>query len=285
MRQFESSLTAADGLSLYLQGWDDQKNPKAVVCLVHGLGDHSGRYAHLARALNAAGYSVLAIDQRGHGRSEGPRGHIPDFEAYMQDIDSLLTEASRRYPGRPRFLYGHSLGGLLVLNYVLRRKPALTGVVASGPGLKSALEEQKVKVAIARLGGKIAPEISISSGLDVNLLCHERQVIEDYVHDPLVHFRVTLGWASQMLSEHSYARLHAKELEIPVLLMHGTADQLTSSEGSQSFAINSGDLCTLKLWEGLYHEIHNEPEKEQVFAYLIDWLDQHLPDGKTDSQH
>ena len=138
MRHIDTNWTSADGLPLVGRCWEPAGEPRAVVCLVHGLGEHSGRYAHVAAALNDAGYAVLACDKRGHGRSGGKRGHTPSYEALMTDIDLLLAQAEQRFPGKPRFLYGHSLGGNEVLNYALRRKPDLAGVVATSPGLRTA---------------------------------------------------------------------------------------------------------------------------------------------------
>ena len=133
MQHIEFTQQAPDGIQFYFQGWQPETPPKAVVCLVHGLGEHSGRYAHVAAALNDAGYALLGFDLRGHGKSGGPRGHTPSYETLMDDIGRLLAEAAHRYPGRPQFLYGHSLGGNLVLNYALRRKPGIGGVVATSP--------------------------------------------------------------------------------------------------------------------------------------------------------
>ena len=127
MQHIEFTQQTPDGVQFYFQGWQPETPPKAVVCLVHGLGEHSGRYAHVAAALNDAGYALLGFDLRGHGKSGGPRGHTPSYDTLMDDIGRLLAEAAQRYPGQPQFLYGHSLGGNLVLNYALRRKACRLG--------------------------------------------------------------------------------------------------------------------------------------------------------------
>ncbi|HEX7975428.1 MAG TPA: alpha/beta hydrolase [Anaerolineales bacterium] len=276
MNQFESTLRTADGLPLFIQGWDPQDEPRAVVCLVHGLGEHSGRYTHLAEPLTRAGYALIALDLRGHGKSGGPRGHTPSFDALLDDIALLLQEAGKRYPDTARFLYGHSLGGLLVLNYVLRRKPMLAGVIATGAGLHSSLEEQTLKVSFAKMMGKVLPTVTLATGLDPKDICRDPRVVAAYQNDPLVHDRSTLAMAKYNFEAMPYALTHASEFHLPLLLMHGTADRLTYLSGSQEFA-DQVPGCTLKLWDGLCHEIHNEPEQDQVFAFLLDWLDARSP--------
>ncbi|MEW5870223.1 MAG: lysophospholipase [Chloroflexota bacterium] len=277
MDHFETTLTASDGLQLYCQGWEPpESQARAAICLVHGLGEHSGRYAHVADFLTQAGYAVIAADLRGHGKSGGQRGHASSFEAFMSDIDQLFAEADRRYPGLPRFLYGHSLGGLLVLNYALRRKPDLRGVVATSSALHSPLMEQKLKIGMAKLLSKVTPNTSLATGLDANTISHDPAVVEAYKQDPLVHGVATFAMTASVIQAIEYAFAHAAEFPVSLLLVHGTADKLTYSSGSQEFAKLVPAHCTLKLWEGLAHETHNEPEKEAVLGYLLGWLDSQL---------
>ncbi len=270
----EFSFQSGDGLELYAQEWTLEK-AEALVCLVHGLGEHSGRFSHVAERLNQAGYAFMAFDLRGHGKSGGLRGHTPSIEAYMDDIDLFLKEADRRHPGLPRFLYGHSLGGILVLNYALRKRPKLAGVIATSSGLRTALEKQKTKVMLAKLLGSLLPEQQLASGLDPGSISRDAAVVKRYVEDPLVHDRMTFGMGKAMIEAIPWTFAHAAEFPVPLLLVHGTADRLAFPSGSQEFAaLVSGD-CTLKLWEGLSHETHNEPEKEAVLAYMIGWLETH----------
>jgi alpha-beta hydrolase superfamily lysophospholipase len=276
MSPFETSWKTRDGLQLYAQGWQPATPPRAVACLVHGIGEHSGRYAHVADVLGKAGLAVLTFDLRGHGKSQGPRGHTPTFDAFMQDIDLLFAEADQRFAGLPRFLYGHSLGGVLVLNYALRRKPAVLGVVATSSGLRTSVEQQALKVAIAKGLGSIIPTLSLPTGLDVQGLSRDPEIIRKYQNDPLVHGVATLGMAKTTFQAIEWAFAHAAEFSLPLLLVHGTADPIAFARGSQEFAARVPKDCTLKLWEGLYHETHNEPEKEQVFAYLLEWLEARL---------
>lgn len=272
MKHFEFDWKTKDDLTLFGQGWEPEIKSQAVVCLVHGLGEHSGRYAHLGEVLTASGYALLAFDLRGHGKSQGRRGHSPSIEAFIDDIAHLLVEANQRYSNLPCFLYGHSLGGILVLNYALRRKPNLTGVVASAPGLRTALESQTTKVFFARVMGSLLPGLTIPSGLDPETISRDPAVVQDYINDPLVHDRLSLGLAKNLLQAIGWIFEHAGEFPVPLLLMHGTGDKLAFPAGSQEFtSLVVGD-CTIKLWDGLSHEIHNEPEKGEVIAYLVGWL-------------
>ncbi|HTX92117.1 MAG TPA: lysophospholipase [Anaerolineales bacterium] len=275
MENLEWTWKSFDGLDMFSQGWAPKGTPKAVIVLVHGLGEHSGRYAHVGARLADAGYVLVGFDLRGHGRSGGPRGHTPSFEAYMKDIDGMFSQASARYPGIRQFIYGHSLGGLLVVNYVLRRKPALAGAVVTSPGLRTALEDQKAKVMLAKILGSILPAAVLPSGLDANMISHDQGVVDRYKQDPLVHDKVSFGMAKGSIDAIRWAFEHASEFNVPLLLMHGTEDQIAFARGSQEFASQVKGDCTLKLWEGMYHETHNEPEKEKVLAFLLDWLGKH----------
>jgi alpha-beta hydrolase superfamily lysophospholipase len=275
MAHFEVNRVSDDGIGLYIQGWETDIPAKAVVCIVHGLGEHSGRYAHVAQQLNNSGYHVLALDLRGHGKSTGQRGNVPHYDVVGKDISLLLAEARSRYPTLPQILYGHSMGGNIVLYYVLRFKPDLAGVVVASPGLMTALAEQKGKVLLAKLLGSLMPGMALSSGLDANQISRDPAVVEAYQKDLLVHDQTTLGMAKHSFDAIRYIYANGKDWELPLLLMHGVDDRLAYAQGSIEFArLVSDGHCTLRLWEGLTHELHNEPEKEAVIAYLIDQLDQ-----------
>ncbi len=278
MQRFEFGWQTKDGLRLYAQGWKPEAELKGVVCLVHGLGEHSGRYEHLAAFLNQAGYALLAFDLRGHGKSGGQRGYAPSYEALLDDIARLLDEAANRYPDLPRFLYGHSLGGNLVINYALRRRPQLAGVIATGPFFRAAFEPPAWKLTLARIMYNLWPTLSLSNELDRQALSRDPEVVRDYDEDPLVHDRLTPRLTMDMFQAGLWALEHASELSLPLLLMHGSADRLCSVQASREFAARAGDRCTLKIWDGFYHEIHNEPEQEQVFEYLLEWLNSRVSD-------
>jgi alpha-beta hydrolase superfamily lysophospholipase len=227
----------------------------------------------VAAALSEAGYATLAFDLRGHGKSGGPRGHTPSFEALMGDIDELVSTAENRFPGIPLFLYGHSLGGILVLGYALRRKTGLAGVIATGPALRSELEKQKLKVAMVRLLGSAVPGLLLPSGLIPEHISSDPEIVAAYQSDPLVHDRISVGFGAELIKAIQWEYEHAPEFCVPLLIMHGDQDRLGDPQGSVDFAgLCDPQLVTLKIWEGLSHEIHNEPEKDQVLDYLIEWL-------------
>jgi alpha-beta hydrolase superfamily lysophospholipase len=273
MKHSEFKFKTFDELSLFGQSWRPEDRPRAVICLVHGMGEHSERYAHVADALTQAGYTLISFDLRGHGKSSGPRGHIPSYEALMQDISFLLESANKKFPQLPFFLYGHSLGGNLVLNYVLRYKPQLKGVIVTGPWLRLAFEPPAFKVTLGKMMNKIWPSFSQSSGLDTKVLSHDPHVVRAYENDPLVHDHISARMFIGIYQAGQWALEHASEFSLPLFLMQGGADKIISVEAGREFAGKIKENCTLKIWDGLYHEIHNEPEKEEVFKFLIDWLD------------
>ncbi|MFH2104512.1 MAG: lysophospholipase [Chloroflexota bacterium] len=276
MDTHEWTWKSADGLDLVARSWTPEAKPKAVVCLVHGLGEHVGRYAHVGVALNERGYALAGFDLRGHGKSKGQRGHTPSFDAFMQDITDFISNVAVLFPGIPRFLFGHSLGGILVLNYVLRRSPTLAGVISTAAGLRTSLEEQKGKVALARILGTLIPGVALPSGLDPKTISRDEHVVQAYIEDPLVHDRITLGFGKIMLAAIPWAFTHAADFPVPLLIMHGSEDLLGYPRGSREFADLVPKDCTFKLWDGLSHELHNEPEKEQVFELITKWLDDQL---------
>ena len=274
----EMSWRAEDGAELFAQVWEPRDEARGVVCLVHGLGEHSGRYAHVAQAFTAAGYALVTFDLRGHGKSGGKRGDVPDFEAFMDDIDLLIRTGQERCPGKPCFLYGHSMGGLLVLNYGVRRKPALNGIIATASGLRTPLSDQKAKIWLSTSLAGILPTVSLPTGLDATQISRDQAVVDAYTSDPLVHDRTTFRMARGTLNSIPWVFDHAHEIETPLLLMHGTADQITYARGTQEFASRVTCDCQVRIWDGLKHELHNEPEKEAVIRTMIEWMDAHCPE-------
>ncbi|MGC8874689.1 MAG: lysophospholipase [Chloroflexia bacterium] len=269
---------AGDGLRMFAQGWLPETAPRALVVLVHGLGEHSGRYEHVGAALTRNGFALLGFDLRGHGRSEGPRGHTPSYEVLLEDIARFIQEVETRFRMPPHFLYGHSLGGNLVLNYALRRKPALCGVVATGPALRLGFEPPAVKVALARAMNALFPAFTQASGLEVAALSRDPAVVEAYRKDPLVHDRISARLFLGFFEAGRWALEHAQEFPVPLLLLHGGADRICSPEGSRAFASRVPGDCLLKIWDGLYHEVHNEPERGEVLDTLVGWLERHAPE-------
>ena len=279
----EFLLNSTDGLSLYGQVWAPDDRLKAVVALVHGLGEHSGRYTYMAEYLVRSGYALLAVDLRGHGKSQGRRGHIPSFDVLLDDIGLQLRETNRRFPGSPCFLYGHSLGGNIVVNYGLRRRPQLAGVIATGAAFRPAFKPPGWKLFLGNMLYGLWPSVLMNNELDRQALSRDPQVVQAYQTDPLVHDRLSARLGIDLLRSGEWALAHASEFTLPLLLMHGSEDRIVLADASRQFAERmerqgqqlSGH-CTFKLWEGLYHEIHNEPEKEQVLRFIVSWMDHRL---------
>jgi alpha-beta hydrolase superfamily lysophospholipase len=243
------------------------------------LGEHTSRYAHVGKALVDAGYALVGLDLRGHGRSGGHRGHTPSLDAYMQDIRQFFAWMTQRYPDLPQFLYGHSLGGLLALAYVIQYGKGLKGVIVTGAALRSSLQEQKVKVLVAKVLGSILPSATIHSGLDPATISRDPQVVEAYKNDPLVHYSASLGFGKAALQAIDFCFAHARDFPVPLLMIHGRGDKIAYFSGSEDFAKlvqEAGGDVTLKVWDNLYHEVHNEPEKAEVFRFMIEWLNKHL---------
>ncbi len=274
MRNWE--WTSQDGLNMYAQSWEPEEKPKAVVCLIHGLGEHSGRYARVGKAFAEAGFALAGFDLRGHGKSGGLRGHTPSYEKLLDDTAQFIDLGAGLYPGLPWFLYGHSMGGNLVINFALRRDAELVGVIATGPWLKLAFQPSASKVLLGKMMNKIQPGFSQPSGLETAALSRDVEVVRAYVNDPLVHDKISARLFVDMFDTGLWALDHAAELSLPLLLMHGGADRITSLEASEQFATSAGDKVALRIWKGLYHEIHNEPEQDEVFAFTIDWMNSQL---------
>jgi len=280
MKTIETTWKSRDGIAFFLRGWEpDGNKPRGAIALLHGLGEHTGRYTHVGNALTGSGYSLIGCDLRGHGKSGGARGHFPSLDVTLQDIRELFQQITRLHPETPQFLYGHSLGGLLGLTYALKYGAGLKGALVTGAALHTPLREQKAKIALVNSLGSILPGLTLSSGLDPNTISRDPEVVKKYINDPLVHDRASLGLGNASLTAIDFCLAHAGGFPIPLFLMHGSQDVLCYPGGSEEFArlaLEGGADVTLKLWDGLHHEIHNEPEQTEVFRAMIDWLDEHV---------
>lgn len=272
MKKIDFDFQTVDGLKLTGCGWLPDTTPKALICLVHGLGEHSGRYRHLADRLVQAGYGLLGFDLRGHGLSQGQRGHAPGLPALMDDISRFLDAVEKGQPATPHFLYGHSMGGTLVINYVLRMHPDMAGVMVTAPFLRPAFKPPSWKLLLGKGMYRLWPALSLPNGIDPSHLSHDPEVVRAYIGDALVHDRLSARLGIEILNAGVWAMEHASEFTLPLLLMGGGADQIVSAEACREFASKVNVPCDFKLWEGCYHEIHNEPEKDAVFDFLLEWL-------------
>lgn len=265
---------ADDGAEIFWQEWLPESDPRAVMILVHGLGEHSTRYAHLAQRFTDAGIAVFALDNRGHGKTPGTRG-VMDFDKVVTDIGERLEDVRERYPDAPVIVFGHSLGGLLTMTYTVRNRPAITAQIASAPALDSELRGQRLKFALANLLGGIVPDIVLPTGLDSSGVSRDPKVVAAYDADPLVHDKGSTGLAKATFAAMD-DMMAQTTFPVPLLIVHGTGDRLTVPAASKTFVNQVTGDVTLIEYEGIYHELHNEPEQDEVFADIMEWLEQHL---------
>jgi acylglycerol lipase len=257
---------------VFTRDWAPSGAPRGAIALVHGLGEHSGRYEGLASRFCKAGFAVWAIDLRGHGKSPGHQGDVR-FAPALEDIDALVARAGASGARVPVFLYGHSLGAMLSLLWLLERPAApVSGAVISAIGLHSALREQAVKVRLARTLGKLVPKMRVKAGIDPQTLSRAPEVVEAYRRDKLVHNFASLGFGLDALEAIDTVVEGAPALTVPLLVIHGGEDQLAYASGARELAALAPDMCTLRVYDGLYHEIHHEPEQRRVFDDVLAWI-------------
>jgi alpha-beta hydrolase superfamily lysophospholipase len=247
------------------------ENTRAVIIFVHGLGEHIHRYQSWADRFKKERIGFAGVDLPGHGNSDGTRGYIKNYSLLREMIDILVVSCKKTFPGIPIFIYGHSLGGGIVLDYVLRMKPKIKGAIVTSPWLRLSFEPSPAKLAVASVMKYILPWLIQPSGLNVNHISHDESVVEKYRTDPLVHGKISIGLFNGVMTSAKYSFAHASELKVPVLIIHGSDDLITSPEGSKEFA-GKTKLAELKIWEGGYHELHNEPFKDEVFKYIAGWI-------------
>lgn len=277
MQQRFFEIQTKDGLKLHAVEWKPDIEPKAAILLIHGIGEHTGRYQHVAQTLTDAGFSITGFDLRGHGQSEGIRGHSPSYDAFMEDINTGLKIVRETQPGKPVFLYGHSLGGNLTLYYSVTQKSLPSGAIVTSPALGVTVPIPPVKIFLGKIMYSLFPTFQMKNGLDPNDLARDTKVGEAYTADPLVHPYTTARLGLDLLNSGNYIIEHAANIQMPILLMQGTSDKLVSPELTKKFAdLAPAKFVTYKEWQGYYHELHNEPEKADVLKVMIDWLNSHI---------
>ncbi|HEX8384657.1 MAG TPA: alpha/beta hydrolase [Rubricoccaceae bacterium] len=276
MHHSTGTLTAADGTALFTRRWTPDRGASGSVVLVHGVHEHSGRHAYAAAALMAHGLDVFAYDHRGHGHSGGPRADVQDFGDFVADLDLVLSEV-RREGDRPVVLMGHSMGGLVAASYVVEHGAAgLAGLVLSSPALHT--------FPVPRLLERAAPHVARwmplrpITKLDLSRLSHDPAVERAYREDELntvSGLRARLAY--QILLASKRVQAHPEAFTLPLYLLHGTADRITPPGGSEWLAAHapSPDV-TLRLYDGLYHELMKEPERDEVLADLVGWIEVHV---------
>jgi len=258
-------------VKMFAQKWTPDKSIKASIILIHGFGEHSSRYANMAKFYCDHQIQVLAFDIYGHGQSGGVRGHVPDQFTYFNDLDEFIQQTKKDVLEKPVFLYGHSMGGMIVLAYVLKKHPAFTGIITTSPLIDTAKPMDGFTKTLAKIMNVLAPRMVMDSGLDRNYLSRDTKIVDAYNADPYVFGKVSTRLGAFMVDTQKFIREHATEFDQPLLMMVGTDEKIVSKPEIDTF-MQSVPQGTYKIWDGYYHELHNEPGKEQVFEYTLAWM-------------
>jgi alpha-beta hydrolase superfamily lysophospholipase len=277
MSHQQDRFTGAGGVRIFSQSWLPDGDPRAVVIIAHGGSEHSDRYGHVVARLLDEGYAVYAIDHRGHGRSEGQRALLDRLDHVVDDLDTVVSQAAERHPQPPLFLIGHSMGGTIAIRYATLHQDRLSGLILSGP--LAALEAASpVERAAARLLSVLTPGMPVVS-IDPTLVSRDPAVVQAYVEDPLVHHgKLPARTVAELAAAIDRFPRDVAAITVPTLIMYGTDDGLCPPSGSTMLNARIGAADkTLKAYDGLYHEIFNEPEQDQVLDDLCAWLRTHAP--------
>lgn len=273
MNHVEYSVTSL-GKSLYAQSWSPTGQPKAAVALIHGFGEHSGRYDHVAERFVESGFALAGIDLPGHGRTEGKRGHA-SMATLLQAIADHVDEMRRRFPSIPVFIYGHSLGGGLTLRFVLERRPDIAGAIASSP-LVSLSSPPRIKAAMAGILKRLFPSLILANPLDLSALSRDPRTAEALKSDALYHNKVSAQLGYDILRMKAWFDGISGAFPSPLLVMQGTADRIVIPQSTIDLASRLTGDVTLRIWEDFYHELHNEPERAEVIALMIAWAEKRI---------
>ena len=282
MQKLPTTITTADGLALHLRLWpaDTGIPVRGAVLIVHGLGEHIGRYAHVAARLNAAGWTVAGHDQRGHGASEGARGALAHADSLLRDLALVIDAVRAAHPG-PLMVLGHSLGGLVAARFVAggvtpsagerEWHRAVDALVLSSPALNAGMSSAQRLLLAAT--APLTPNLAVGNGLEAEWLSHDPAVVQAYRDDPLVHDRITPRLAQFIVDAGTVVQQRAAQWNVPTLLIYAGADRCVAPAGSRTFAAAApAGLMTAREWPALFHEIFNEPERDEVLGVLVEWL-------------
>lgn len=267
------------GLDLYYQNWNPGGEIKGILVLIHGLGGHSGLYGNIIEHLSPQKYSIYALDLRGHGNSTGQRGYINAWAEYRDDLRTFIKMIKQQNPECPIFLFGHSMGGMIVLEYVLRYpedNSALKGVIAVAPSIGE-VGVSPVRVLLGKMLSQIWPSFSLNTGLDATAGSRDPQVIASYTQDPLRHTRATARFSTEFFATLKWIQTHAYQWQVPLLILHGSADRIAVPDGSKLFyqQVNYPDKLRIE-YSGAYHDLHCDLNYQEFLTDLSNWMNQHL---------
>lgn len=277
MQHQEGQFDSRQGDSIYYQSWRPDEPARANVLLLHGLGEHSGRYEELAGFLTERGYAVYALDLPGHGKSGGTPGYIAAFSDYLSVAEQYLQQVKANISGQPLFLLGHSMGGLISALFLPQHQSAFSGALLSGAAVQSPLKPPPIQLLTIRLLSLLMPKLGVLQ-LDASQVSRDPEVVRRYEEDPLnYHGKVSARSVAELFAAMQALRDNATRIELPLLIMHGSEDSMAAPEGSQYLYQACGSIDkTLKIYPGLYHEIFNEPEKQQIYTELTAWLEERV---------
>ena len=277
MKHQEGNFTGADEKNIYYQYWQPENEPKAVLLLVHGIGEHSGRYMNVVNRFIPNNYAVYGFDHIGHGKSEGLRVYIEKFENFTDTIKIYYDMIREWHKDIPIILIGHSMGGLISAVYLIDHQEDFKGAVLSGASAIVPANISSATIFIGKILANLLPKVGIVE-LELDGVCRDPAVIDAYLNDPLVYTgKTTARLAAELLSAMQRLKNEANKITLPIQILHGAADILVDPQGSQFLYdwISSSDK-TIKFYDGLYHEIFNEPEKDQVLDDVSNWIEAHL---------
>ncbi len=274
MQHTEGKFTDASGYDIYHQTWRPDGGVRACILLVHGMAEHSARYAELAQAFTDRDYSVWAVDLPGHGKSSGDRVYVANFSHYLDSVATVLALMQEQCVDKPLFLLGHSMGGLISANFLLRNQSAFRGVVLSGAALTTALQPPTIQMFIIKLLSAVLPKFRVMQ-LDANGVSRDPAVVADYIADPLNYGgKICARTVAQLFRVMAETVDGFARIELPLLILHGAEDSMTSPGGSELMQQQAGSSDkTLHIYPQLYHEIFNEPERHAIFDEVLAWLD------------
>ncbi|MGL4368929.1 MAG: lysophospholipase [Spirochaetota bacterium] len=278
--------TGKGNIELSYQGWSSDR-PKALVVLVHGLGEHSGRYMNIIDSLEGKGVSFFGFDLRGHGRSKGIRGHVDSFMDYIIDLKIFVNKVREEHAGLPVIMLGHSLGGAIAFRYALTYQHDLDALVLCSPALISAIKVPQIKTASAQILSSLFPTLNLFNSIDPSFISHDEEAVKSYNEDPLVHNLITPRFYTEFTANGEFCLEHANQLRLPLMLIHGTDDQLCDIKGTErTFEESESAEKNFVSFPGLYHELMNETEKERtkVLTLLSKWIPAHINKTKSSSK-
>jgi len=277
MQHIEGKFPGRNDINLYYQSWVPDGMPIAVLVVVHGLAEHSGRYFNLVNYFLPKGYAVHTFDLRGHGKSEGTRGYVERFSYYLDDLKIFCDKVSQENKNTRIFMVGHSMGGTIATAYAIDHQNELNGLILSGAVLKAGSSVTGVAILMARLLSLLIPKMGVST-LDASTVSRDKTVVEAYINDPLNYTgKISARLGAELLNEIQRLPSKLSVLSLPVLIMHGAADRLSDPSSSQMLFERAGSKDkTIKFYDGFYHEIFNDPQRQQVFTDMENWLKLHV---------